>query len=683
MTVSRAMQARRLPALGLALSLAALLAPGTAMAVEFELGETGVTANLRTELSVGARWRMQDRDSRLLGKLNVDGQQQLCGVEGADCLGVDGNERFKNAPGNVLQDYDNGNLNYDKHDLVQASSRFSAKLGLSYEDYGLFVRGIAWYDPVNADFDQSHPDTTFQPASTQRPQSVVGEIAERYELMEAYVYGSLPFFADETLNLRLGNQIVYWGESNFLVLNSLNTVNPPSANRVEFVGSNQDEIFTSVPMLLASTQMFDVEAELFYQFGWEPIELEPVGSYYSTADNIGAGGNFAHLDGKVSEDPMNLAAPNGPLSQAGRTFYRTGDREPGEGGQYGVRFKYFAETLGEGTTFGLYFANYHSRLPVASFVAAQESSCRAAPEALDAVPGGAAVLPFCLLGEPIPVDTIQYFLEYPEDVQMFGVSAVTTAGVWAFQFEYAYRPNLPVQVDDVDLVYAALQPAFPRQDVQAIVATIPGVRHAVPDYVETRYRGHTVRPGDIVRGYERLKVGQLNLNALLLTPTNPFGASQVTLLVEAGLTHVLDFPSLDQIQFDGPGTSNHYSAAIDGTGDPTGQTDPNRTNVTQQTDGFATEYSWGYHLYSELEYPDLLFGLTFKPILHFGHDVSGTAPGNGGNFIEGRQQADVALNVRATELWSAQLQYTWYRGAGEFNLLRDRDNASLFVQLNF
>ncbi len=671
--------ARRYAALFLVCGLAAARPAG---AFEFEFGETGISANLRTEFSAGARMRMQDRDSRLLGRLNVSGQQNLC--DGGSCNSVDGNARFLAAPGNVLQDYDNGDLNYDRYDIVQATSRLSAKLGLTYDSYGLFARGIAWYDPINANFDESHPDTAFQPAHTRRPKASVDQIGERYELMEAYVYGSLPLFSDNTLDVRIGNQIFYWGESNFLVLNSLNVINPPSANRLEFVGSNIDEVFTPVPMAQLTSSLFGVDAQVFYEYGWKPVEIEPAGSFYSADDTVGAGGAFAHLSGKEHEDPLNQVRPNAPLSNAGRTFYRLPDREPRGGGQYGASLKYFAENLGQGTTFGLFYANYHSRLPVGSLIAAEESSCRAAPESADSSPNGSAVAPFCLMGEPVPVDTINYFLEYPEDIRMYGFSMVSPVGVWSYQLEYAYRPNLPVQVDTVDLTFAALQPAFPREDVVfPEVATVPGARHVAPDYVETLYRGNTVQPQQYIRGYERMKVGQLNLSAVLLTPDNPFGASQVTLLIETGLTHVLDFPSLDQLQLEGPGTSNHFSAGVDGTGDPNGQTDPDRGNVTQQADGFATKYSYGYHLYSELEYPNFLFGLTFKPILHFGHDVHGTAVGNGGNFIEGRKQADAALNVRATELWSAQLQYTWYTGAREFNLVRDRDNLSLFVQLNF
>ncbi len=649
-----------------------------ATAYEYETGDFKLL--LKTELSAGLRVRMEDRASDLVGKTNLPGQQDLCN-DGA-CGGVEGNAMYLAAPGSLSLDTDNGNLNYDQYDIVSAMTRASVKLNLGWkDDYGLFVRGIYYYDPVNADFDESHPNTQFQPAKTPRSDAAADDIGERLDLMEAYVYGLLPFFGDRDLGVKIGNQVIYWGESNFLVPYSLNSINPPDVNRIQVPGANLDEYFTPVPMVQLSTDLLDdLSLQLFYQYGWEPVEVEPGGAYFSTDDTIGAGSRFAHLGGQSPEDPDGLAAPEAPLSSASRTFYRRADRNPADGGQYGASLKWFLDDLGEGTEFGFYYANYHSRFPIGSFVAADASACRNAPAALDNVAGGLLVVPFCLAGEPAPVDTIGYFLEYPEDIRMFGLTAVTTRGVWSFQAEYAYRPNAPLQIDSYDLTFAALQPAFPREDVLTL---IPGARHGVPDYVETIYRGNTVQPNQYIAGYERFKLGQLNLSALLITPDNPFGATQWLLLVETGMTHVLDFPSMDRLQLEGPGTNTHYSAGIDGTGDPNGQTDGLRFNETQQTTGFATQYSFGYRIQTELEYPDAVLGLGLKPFIAIAHDVHGTAPGNGGNFIEGRKQYDLGLVVKAPEYWSLLLQYSVFDGGDEFNLLRDRDNIALSATLNF
>ncbi|MGH8458847.1 MAG: DUF1302 family protein, partial [Nevskiales bacterium] len=93
----------------------------------------------------------------------------------------------------------------------------------------------------------------------------------------------------------------------------------------------------------------------------------------------------------------------------------------------------------------------------------------------------------------------------------------TNIGSWSLAGEYAYRPAMPVQVSLVDVVMIAGQPAFPRQDIAAGLGTIPGARSITPDFLSV-YRGfdnsnpaRDINGGQLVRGYEELKVGQLDL----------------------------------------------------------------------------------------------------------------------------------------------------------------------------
>ena len=45
-----------------------------------------------------------------------------------------------------------------------------------------------------------------------------------------------------------------------------------------------------------------------------------------------------------------------------------------------------------------------------------------------------------------------------------------------------------------------------------------------------------------------------------------------------------------------------------------------------QTDGFLTEFSWGYRLAARLDYANALFGGTLAPRFAFAHDVKGVGP---------------------------------------------------------
>ena len=56
--------------------------------------------------------------------------------------------------------------------------------------------------------------------------------------------------------------------------------------------------------------------------------------------------------------------------------------------------------------------------------------------------------------------TARYFTEFPEDIQLLGLSFNTqlgTTGV-ALQGEVSYRMDVPLQFDDVELLFAALTP---------------------------------------------------------------------------------------------------------------------------------------------------------------------------------------------------------------------------------
>ena len=42
-------------------------------------------------------------------------------------------------------------------------------------------------------------------------------------------------------------------------------------------------------------------------------------------------------------------------------------KDPSDSGQWGIRYNKYVDTIGSGVDFGLYFANYHSKLPYIQF----------------------------------------------------------------------------------------------------------------------------------------------------------------------------------------------------------------------------------------------------------------------------------------------------------------------------
>jgi hypothetical protein len=533
------------------------------------------------------------------------------------------------------------------------------------------------------------------------------------------------------------------------------------------------EVLQPIGAVSASTQLTEsLSVEAFYQYDWEQAEIPAPGSFLSTVD-VGTkiDRQFVNLGfAKVPEDPLQIGIADqimlSAITDTGERF-PIFEREADDGGQYGVAFRYFADWLNDGTEIGFYAANYHSRLPYLSTLAGQYGCLNGpgapapAPVALDSIPAldqtvggllpilaggvqlstkdaqdilnvlgacpGADALLFVENALPVGVapaareqnigangdafdaDSIAALLEYPEDIKLYGVSFNTSFGELSVQGEIAYRPKAPLQIDDVDLVFAALQNPLPVGDRTGTVtdrydfgvpgvgtvAQLPGNRYTVPDFVSA-YRGRdpaSYAPGERIRGWEYFKTLQYNLGGTyIIGPNNWVKATQILLFGEFGVTQVLDLPDTDELQIEAPGTNTHASAGADGSGadgsrqSNSGVIGPSgiRFNPQQQdSDDFADDLSAGYRVIAIVRYDNLMPGISLEWTNILMHDIYNTAPGPGENFVEGRKNLITNAEFRFAPGWSAAVAYSGFYGGGEHNLLRDRDFVNLGVRYRF
>jgi hypothetical protein len=707
--------------------IAGLLSCGQAAALDYEWRDINLSLNGRA--SLGAMWRMEERDQRLLGKLNVPGQQGLCARD--DCLDLGGdaepNQRLVDAEGAFIgHAYDDGNLNYGQYEMTSAVARLKGDMALTWNETLLKVSGVAFYDAINVDAKDYHPDTTHQPRYTKRSQSVERDLGTDIDLLQLYISRSFEL-ENHTLNVSVGQQILRWGESNLVALNSLAEINPPDENIFWMPGAQLPDAFQPVPLAIVSLDLTDtVDAEAFYQFGWRPARAAANGGFMSLFEAANGKDHFLLNQGQTPEDPNGehrIAGLATLLTDASTTSRSIGSNDAEDGGQFGLRLNWRVDELFGGTQFSFYAANYHSRIPYLSMVAGDDSCIRESTNILGAIIdcpllasgsldlGGLVhhYLGIDLSGIPVvdidltngndalPFDTPKNFLDYPENIQMYGVSFNTTVGSWSLSGEYAYRPNLPLQVGLTDVIMTAAQPLFPRQDIVVGVpqlATIPSARSFIPDFLSV-YRGYdnsipeqSIQAGQVIRGYERMKVGQFNLSAIkALSPSDlPFdiGTDQILVLIEGGMTHVIDMPDKDQLQFEGfiLHRNSHASPGADGTG--AGGEPGLRFTPTQQTQGFADDLAWGYRISVMMEYNDVFGLLNMKPWLIWGHDVEGISPmpksGYQG-FAEGRIFWQIGSEFYFLKDWSSGLFYRGSSGAND--TLRDRDSMTAYVAYTF
>lgn len=672
--------------------------------------------SVRQSLSLGASWRTAARDRSLIGKTSLD--RELCSPD--DCLAVraddtEPNTRFLRAPGALSSNTDDGDLNFERGDLVATASSWRIELAAERGPWSVVASGLAFYDPLNDRLRQAYPNRMASPGpqpgaamKTRRGPAARSAAGHDAELLGTYLrYGGL--LADAIpLELSLGRQTLPWGVAALATQGTLNFVNPPEVNRLLRPGAALTDAFQPLGMALARLGPLPGgwSIEAFRPYEWRPYAFPAKGSlqsFFDAGNEVDDDDHVVGLFAKTPNDPDQLGTPaDQALASVSATSFslrRAANRAPRGGGEFGVAAYVSFDGWGDSAELGFYHARYHSRLPALSAYAAPASCTRREGNANGRdTASGLEFLSDCGVPavdrpgtdfEALPVEGARWFLEYPERVRLYGLSLNVESGRWVFQAEAAYRPNAPVQVDMEDVLFAAVQPAFPRHDLDlsSIVPTLggglfvlPSSRRAAPDFISV-YRGGIpgeVAPGAYIRGYERMKTvqGMLGLTRIL-GPGEWLGADQGALIAELQAIRLPDLPGVDRVQFEGPGTFTHASPGVADSGDAL------RINPLRNDGGYVTRAAWTCRGGVALYYADVLgAGWSLAPFLLLSQDVAGVGPGLAENFLEGRRIAVASLGVLRGP-WRLDAMQLIHAGGGRRNVLRDRDQFSLALTLEF
>jgi hypothetical protein len=597
--------------------------------------------NIDTTLSWGAIYRTGDADLSIVSPF-----------DGGTAHSVNG---------------DDGNLNFDKG-LVSNTLKATVDVDLSGRNFGIFLRGSGFYDfELQDDCCQR----------TQLTQEALDWAGSRAELLDAFLWWQ---FGLGTGNgeIRVGRQVLNWGESTF-IQGGLSVINSLDVSALRVPGSELREAYRPQGMVWGSVDLTqNVSLEAFYQYEWQETVVDPPGTYFSTNDFAGRGGSYVYL--AFASFPDSGESPwfmNPPVDYKFMGVPRAMTNEPEDGGQYGLAFRWLVPQW-NGTEFGLYYLNYHSRLPIISGITgtvqgAVDAQNRAVSTMLWAyyvlgVPPGvspAVDATVRKLGSASATaefaSTAYWYTEYPEDIQLYGLSWNTqlgTSGV-AFQGEISYRQDNPLQVDDVELLFAALSPLSPTYSnaSQITQGTALGFEEDAP-------------------GYRLLDTSQLQFT-LTKAVSNMLAADQAVFVGEFGFNKVFDMPSKDELRFEGPGT---YTSGNPAMSEPTGI---HAGKDWERPEHFADDFSWGYRLATKFTYNNALGAWNLSPRLAWQHDVDGVTPGPGGSFIAGRMAYTFGIGVDFQNIWEIDLSYTDFFGAERWNLENDRDFIGGFIRYSF
>lgn len=356
------LQPKQIPSQLAKLSIAVAIASHftAAQAMEIDFGSRDIDARWSNTLKYSGAFRVKDLDE------DVSATNYNPNLDAGD------------------HNFDTGLISNRVDVLSEFDFRYKRKMGFR-------VSAAGWYDDVyhgSTDSDLAIPNTTGVSNSEFNDETKDlhgGDL----ELLDAFVYGRTKI-GGRNLNVKLGQFTQIYGESLFFGANGVANAQatPDIVKLLSVPGSQIKEILRPVEQIALDYSISpDMSVGAYYQLEWEPAQIPGVGSYFSFADHVGAGGNLLLLPGPLA---LNRAA----------------DITPSDSGQFGVQLRF---NSGD-TEYGLYASRHHDRFAQFYFRPA--------------------------LGD--------YALVFAEDIETYGASMSTLIGETNVAAEISHRRNTPL-----------------------------------------------------------------------------------------------------------------------------------------------------------------------------------------------------------------------------------------------
>lgn len=610
-------------------------------------------------------------------------EPQVCEQQG---LPVDGLNAcwlpyFPSGPGVYNENTDDGNLNFSTGVFSQ-QLRSLHDIALDFDDTGFFARVLLFYDHYIEQNDLPH-----------RPLNSEGRelVGQDIRLLDRYFYANF-YYGDVPVSLRVGRQVISWGESGFI--SGMNILqNPRDFNQFAMSGGDLKQASIPVESLWLSFGVTEnVNVEAYLKTKWEPNRLPPAGSYFSSADIIGAGGDLLCINGGMlaDDDPRRVCVS------------RTADKPASDDGEFGVKLSWYVPELND-SELGFYYLRYHNPSPV--FGAREGIPDRTLAQSLQA----------------------SYYFQYPENLPLFGFTFNTVAPTGtSLAGEITYRRDVPLSVDIYEILGSAvgnlvnillydeanggaLASLLAGGDVAAgqlltvLSGLVPNVvngpealdrwlaQQSTSDFRDHADEGNACQNSDLcfppyqielmppfsgadVPTYIERDAVKASLLAIHTLGGRWLGASQVLVIGELGALYIVDHPQYDELRLLTPGTEGR--GALDPIPSLRGLPCCDRK---RWSDGFA----WGYVLRASADYPGLPGGFSVTPSVLWKHDVAGTSPSGSAGFVEDTQVLRMGVKASHASAIEVALDYTRFMGNERANQLHDRDFVTLSLSYTY
>lgn len=445
--------------------------------------EGGTEIDFSSTISLGVQVRLGKPQRDTVG--NDNGGNVPTGARLGSQINGPGNDAAANPDFNFLNG-DDGNLNYKRGDITSLALKGTHEFGLKTTDgWRALARGT-WVGDFKAD------DTRRTELSSEARKIAV----HNFTLLDAWVSKDFKVFDQRNATLRIGNQVMSWGEDIFII-GGINSINAFDLRKLHTPGTLVKEILRPAPMASLNMGLTDtLSAEAYYQWKWNAFRFDPVGTFFSGADVVGAGQRNAYIPSSVlGEAPGTFGDIGAGIQEGINVVPFEADRKPPKGKQFGLSMRF--KPKGADTEYAVYYERYHDKLPFTTLFTDPALATR-------------------------NVANIGYYNEYGKNKDLFGASFNTKAGPVAVGGEISYRPRDSVAIDgSVPFAgqYSIFEPT--RADANGRIT---------------------------VRGYKEEKKFQAHLTGLYFTEVNSpmgqlvkaLGAAEGTLLAEVAVTHYPD-----------------------------------------------------------------------------------------------------------------------------------------------
>ncbi|TKC88685.1 DUF1302 domain-containing protein [Trinickia terrae] len=529
---------------------------------------------------------------------------------------------------------DMGDLNYRKGQPFSTYISATSELLLTMpsEGYKFMIRGTGMYDFLAG-------NTARTPLSSTASAQVV------YSAQLLDLWAEKDFnFGGEPAHVRLGNQVINWGESYFAA-NGINATNSVDVQKLLIPGTQLKQALLPAPMLSFAAGLGNgLSTEGYYQFQWNGNRYPPVGTFWSVTNNFGRGAvastvsstnfNVGGVDagaiaGSNAGNSATLSAINQGLINgqfAGAPYNSIGIpasvQLPGEyKPQFGLKLNYRPKNLD--VNLGFYYENYTDKAPVLSTLAN---------------------------------GTNQW--SYLANRQLFGVSANFSLGDWAIGTELSYRPRDAVSLSSC---YGAGGP------LDANTNGVSGID--CQQWIDKKKFQYDIN-------------GQLNLTQSQYPFLKLLRADAAVLTAEltwiyypglssSGVTRTINGQSVTQVPAAG------YYAWLNnnsGLGYPIAAAQGTASSV-----GATIDFNWTYD-------GTVIPGWQVTPGVTFADALYGYTPTFSANYLQGAKSLNfyVLFNQNPT-VWQAGINFTAFFGGhgGVGQPYADRNFVGLFATRNF